>query len=156
MACGNFCKNRKMRFLGLVSKFNFRSPVWQIFTIFSACFIYKILNTHKKIQVSQSKTVVTGEWSRQGSKFICLQNLRSKLYLTKIFLKILFGHISHLLCSDNAFQALKNFSASKQYLYSHQNMIATKIGFFAFRAHFGPLKLRYSQLLFYTFLHKIV
>ncbi len=27
------------------------------------------------------------KWSRQGSKFICLQNLRSKLYLTKIFLK---------------------------------------------------------------------
>ncbi len=33
-------------------------------------------------------------------------------------------------------------------------MIATKIGFFAFGVHFGPLKLRYSQLfnfiLFYT------
>ncbi len=25
------------------------------------------------------------------------------------------------------------------------------LGFFAFRVHFGPLKLRYSQLLFYTF-----
>jgi hypothetical protein len=49
----------------------------------------------------------------------------------------------------------KHFSASKQYLYSHK-MIATKIEFFAFRVHFGPLKLRYSQLLFYTFLHKIV
>ena len=34
-------------------------------------------------------------------------------------------------------------------------MIATKIGLFAFRVHFGPLKLRYSQLLFYTFLLKI-
>jgi hypothetical protein len=33
-------------------------------------------------------------------------------------------------------------------------MIATKIGFFAFRVHFGPLKLRFSQLLFHTFLHK--
>ena len=43
-----FSKNRKMRFLGLVSKFNFRSPVWQIFTIFSGCFIYGILNTHIK------------------------------------------------------------------------------------------------------------
>ncbi len=43
-----FGKNRKMRFLGLVSKFNFRSPVWQIFTIFSACFIYGILNTYIK------------------------------------------------------------------------------------------------------------
>ena len=75
--------------------------------------------------------------------------------LKKYFKKILFGDISHLLCSDNAFQALKNFSASKQYLYSHQNMIATKIGFFALRVHFGPLKLRYSQLLFYTFLFKI-
>ena len=30
-------------------------------------------------------------------------------------------------------------------------MIATKIGFFAFRVHFGPLKLRYSHFLFYTF-----
>jgi hypothetical protein len=34
-------------------------------------------------------------------------------------------------------------------------MIATKIGFFAFRVHFGPLKLRYSQLLFYTFYSKL-
>ncbi len=31
-------------------------------------------------------------------------------------------------------------------------MIATKIGFFVFRVNFGPLKLRFSQLLFYTFL----
>ncbi len=29
-----FGKNRKLRFFGLVSKFNFRSPIWQIFTIF--------------------------------------------------------------------------------------------------------------------------
>ena len=35
-------------------------------------------------------------------------------------------------------------------------MIATKIGLFAFRVHFGPLKLRYSQLLFYTFLLKMI
>jgi hypothetical protein len=43
-----FGKKRKMRFFGLVSKFNFRSPVWQIFTIFSACFIYGVLNTRTK------------------------------------------------------------------------------------------------------------
>ncbi len=43
-----FCKNRKMRFFGMISKFNVRSPVWQIFTIYSACFIYGILNTHIK------------------------------------------------------------------------------------------------------------
>ncbi len=30
-------------------------------------------------------------------------------------------------------------------------MIATKIGYFAFRVHFDPLKLRYFQLLFYPF-----
>jgi hypothetical protein len=82
-----FCKNRKMRFFGLVSNFDFRSPVWQIFTIFSACFIYGILNTQTKFEVSRSKTVVTREWSRQGSKFIGLQNFRSKFYLTKIFFK---------------------------------------------------------------------
>jgi hypothetical protein len=35
-------------------------------------------------------------------------------------------------------------------------MIATKIGFFAFRVQFDPLKLRFSQFLFYHFLHKIV
>ncbi len=35
-------------------------------------------------------------------------------------------------------------------------MIATKIGFFAFRVHFDPLKLRFPELLFYSFLHKIV
>ncbi len=46
-----FGKNRKMRFFGLVSKFNFRSPVWQIFTIFSACFIYEVPNTHTKFEV---------------------------------------------------------------------------------------------------------
>ncbi len=82
-----FGKNRKMRFLGLVSMFNFRSPVWQIFTIFSACFIYGILRDLKFYICTKSKTVVTREWSRQGSKFICLQNLTSKFYLTKIFLK---------------------------------------------------------------------
>ncbi len=43
-----FGKNRKMLFFGMISKFNFRSPVWQIFTIFSACFINEILNTHIK------------------------------------------------------------------------------------------------------------
>jgi hypothetical protein len=36
------------------------------------------------------KTVVTREWSRQGSKYICLQSLESKLYLTKMFTKKLF------------------------------------------------------------------
>ncbi len=87
MACGNFCKNRKIRFFGMISKFNFRSPVWQIFTIYSACFIYGILNTPTKILVSKSKTVVTREWSRKGSKYICLQSLESKLYWIKIFLK---------------------------------------------------------------------
>ncbi len=56
-------------------------------TIISACFNYGILNTHTKFEVSKSKTVVTREWSRQGSKFICLQNLRSKFHLTKLFLK---------------------------------------------------------------------
>jgi hypothetical protein len=35
-------------------------------------------------------------------------------------------------------------------------MIATKIGFFAFRVHFDPLKLRISHLLYFPFLHKIV
>jgi hypothetical protein len=35
-------------------------------------------------------------------------------------------------------------------------MIATKIVFFAFRVYFDPLKLRFSQFLFYPFLPKIV
>ena len=73
-----FGKNRKMRFFGTISKFNFRSPVRQIFTIFLAWFIYGILNTHKKFYVSKSKTVVTREWPRQCSKYICLQSLESK------------------------------------------------------------------------------
>ena len=73
-----FGKNRKMRFFGTISKFNFRSPVQQIFTIFLAWFIYGILNTHKKFYVSKSKTVVTREWPRQCSKYICLQSLESK------------------------------------------------------------------------------
>jgi hypothetical protein len=73
-----FGKNRKMRFFGTISKFNFRSPVWQIFTIFLAWFIYGILNTHTKCYVSKSKTVVTREWSRQCSKYICMQSLESK------------------------------------------------------------------------------
>ncbi len=34
-------------------------------------------------------------------------------------------------------------------------MIATKIGFFGFRVHFDPVKLRFCQLLFYPFLNKI-
>ncbi len=73
-----FGKNRKMRFFGTISKFNFSSPVRQIFTIFLAWFIYGILNTHTKFYVSKSKTVVTREWSRQCSKYICLQSLESK------------------------------------------------------------------------------
>ena len=80
-----FGKNRKMRFFGTISKFNFRSPVRQIFIIFLAWFIYGILNTHKKFYVSKSKTVVTREWPRQCSKYICLQSLESKLYFAKIF-----------------------------------------------------------------------
>ena len=47
MACGNFWQKSENAFFGLVSKFNFRSPVWQIFTIFSACFIYGILNRNR-------------------------------------------------------------------------------------------------------------
>ncbi len=47
-----FGKNRKLRFFGLVSKLNFRSPVLQIFTIFSACFIYGFFITLKKFEVS--------------------------------------------------------------------------------------------------------
>ncbi len=43
-----FGQNRKMCFFGMISKFNIRSPVWQIFTIFSVSFIYGILNTHTK------------------------------------------------------------------------------------------------------------
>ncbi len=43
-----FGKNRKMCFFGMISKFNFWSPVWQIFTIFSACFIYGSLSTRTK------------------------------------------------------------------------------------------------------------
>ncbi len=82
-----FGTNRKMRFFGMISKFNFRSPIWQIFAIFAACFIHGILNIHTKIKISKSKTVVTREWSRKGSKYICLQSLESKLYWTKIFLK---------------------------------------------------------------------
>ncbi len=34
-------------------------------------------------------------------------------------------------------------------------MIATKIGFFTFRVHFGPLKVRYSQLYFILFYSKL-
>jgi hypothetical protein len=43
------------------------------------------------------KTVVTRGCLRKGSKYICLQNLESQLYLTKYLLKIIFGNISHLL-----------------------------------------------------------
>jgi hypothetical protein len=47
--------------------------------------------------IFKSKTVVTKECLRNGLKYICLQNLESKLYFTKICLKIIFGNISHLL-----------------------------------------------------------
>jgi hypothetical protein len=57
----------------------------QLTIVFNACFIYGILNTHTKFEVSKSKTVVTRERSRQGSKFICLQNLRSKFIFKKYF-----------------------------------------------------------------------
>ena len=155
MACEIFGKNRKMRFFGLVSKFNFMGPVWQIFTIVSACFIYGILNIHTKFEVSKSKTVVTREWSRQGSKFICLQNLGNKLYFTKIFLKKFFldtSPIYYVLTMH--FRPLKIFQLPNS-IYIPLEHYCNKNWIFAFRVHFGPLKLRYSQLLFYTFLFKI-
>jgi hypothetical protein len=33
MAWGNFCQEPENAFFGMISKFNFRNPVWQIFTI---------------------------------------------------------------------------------------------------------------------------
>jgi hypothetical protein len=72
-------KNRKMCFFCIISKFSFRHPVWRIF---SACFIYGILNTH--ILGLLVTNCSHKECLRKGSKFICLQNLESKLYLTKI------------------------------------------------------------------------
>ncbi len=85
MACENFWQNRKMRFFGIISNFNFRSPIWQIFTIFQqvlfiGSFIFNLL------KFSKPKTVVTGECLRKGSKYICLRNLGRKLGLTKIYL----------------------------------------------------------------------
>ncbi len=52
-----FGKNRKMRFFGLISKFNFRSPVWQIFTIFSSfadpgCLSRILIFTHPGSRIS--------------------------------------------------------------------------------------------------------
>ncbi len=44
-----FGKYQKLCFFGIVSKFNFRSSVWRIFTLFLACFIFGIFNTGTKI-----------------------------------------------------------------------------------------------------------
>ncbi len=56
---------------GLVSKFNFRSPVWQILTIFSTCFIYEILNTHTKFEVSKSKKSQENGQDRVQNLSVC-------------------------------------------------------------------------------------
>jgi hypothetical protein len=45
----------------------------------------------RDFETSKSKTVVTRECLRKGSKYIGLQNLGCKLYLTKSLKKILFG-----------------------------------------------------------------
>ncbi len=42
-------------FFGLIPNFNFRNPVWRIFNIFSACFIYGIFNTHTKFRSLSQK-----------------------------------------------------------------------------------------------------
>ncbi len=52
------------------------------------------------------------------------------------------------------FKPLKNFSFQTVFIFTLEDD-CNKIGFFAFRVHFGPLELRYSQLLFHTFLQKI-
>jgi hypothetical protein len=79
-----FGKNQKMRFFGLV-----QSLILGALLDRSLPFFQHVLFMESLIHIPkyESKTVVTREWSRQGSKFISLQNLRSKFYLTKIFLK---------------------------------------------------------------------
>ncbi len=67
-----FGKNRKMRFFVMISKFTFSSPVQQIFTIFQHVLFMGSL-IHIQNLGLESKTVVTREWSRQGSKSICLK-----------------------------------------------------------------------------------
>ena len=102
MACGNFLQKPENAFFWSSFKVPFKEPrLTDLYHFFSMFYLWN--QYHTKFEVSRSNTVVTREWSRQGLKFICLQNLRSKFYLTKIFKKILFGHISHVLCSDNAF-----------------------------------------------------
>jgi hypothetical protein len=85
MACGNFWQKPENAFFWCDFKV-LGAPVDKSLP-FLLCFIYGIFNIHTKFKVSKLKTVGTGEWSRQGSKYSCLQSLKSKLYFTKIFLK---------------------------------------------------------------------
>ncbi len=81
-----------------------------------------------------------------------LQNFINKNIFKKFFLNtfpIYFVLTMH-------FKPLKIFQLPNSIYINIRRWLQQKIGFFAFQVHFGPLKLRYSQLLFYTFLHIIV
>ncbi len=140
LACENFWQKPEKAFFGIVSTFNFRNTVWQIFTIFSACFIY-IFNIHSKIYVSQSKTVVTREWLRKGSKYICLQNLESKLNVTKIFLETY--PIYYVLGME--FKPSETFSFQTVFLFTLKDD-CNKNWIFCFPSQYWPLNIKISQI----------
>ncbi len=149
---GNFWQKPENAFFWSSFKVYFKSPAWQIFTIFLACFTYGILNTHTKYEVSKSKTVVTREWSRQGSKFICLQNLRSKFYLTKIFLKNSFWtHIPSTMFWQCILSPYKFFSFQTVFILTWEDD-CNKNWIFCFPSAFWPQKIKiFTTFILYCF-----
>ncbi len=117
--------------------------------------MYGILNTRNKIYISKSKNVVTRECLKKSSKYICLQNLGSKLYLPKIFLKNYFWtHLPSTMFWLCILSPRKIFSFQTIFLFKLEDD-CNKNWIFCLLRQFWPLKIKISPN-FFIFSHRIV
>ncbi len=101
--------------------------------------------------VPKSKIVVTREWSRQGSKYICLQSLESKLYLTKIFLKNSFWrHLPSTMFWQCILSPLKFFCFQTVFIFTLEDD-CNKNWIFCFPSAFWPLKIKIFSIIILSF-----
>ncbi len=111
--------------------FNFIHGLWKFLAKTGKCVFL----------VSKSKTVVTREWSRHGSKYICLQSLESKLYLTKIFVKNSFWrHLPSTMFWQCILSPEKCFSFQTVFIFTLEDD-CNKNWIFFFPSSFWPLKI---------------
>ncbi len=108
--------------------------------------------THiQKFKVSKSKTVVTRECLRKGSKYVCLQNLESKLYLTKICLKNYFwSHLPSTMFWQYILSPNKIIRFQTVFLFTLEDD-SNKNWFYCFPSQFWPLKIKISPIFSYLY-----